>query len=282
MGFNPRPSGHLAMDKPQQNRMTRFLHLEVGVASAQPAAQYPAVAEDRVICRHCGELNEQAREICLKCYKPLARRGPASFAEVTKFKTLVINGRKFTSDDANLPPAVKTVMDRMDEPGFNAAQAVGMLQGVRIDDPIPAGTQVFVGDRASYVIWDGRTYLRDAADMPEEARGIFSELDAGRLLPAGDRMGYWTYIGGAWVPGRRSARQLQPAVQAAAPDFRMIFSGDPVEWLKKAADAAKFLIMNSGTVRFAVVAIGGALLAGLLIAQLRIILRMLFSIKGGW
>ncbi|MFA6318814.1 MAG: hypothetical protein WC943_15505 [Elusimicrobiota bacterium] len=192
------PSG--ASELPQ---VGRFEHLEIGGERRPTPGPKTEAQPQRVLCGRCGQPNEAERETCWACYKPLALKAGARSAPAPdpakpgqgQDITLVIDGLTYRSNDPNLPPDIRGLMDRISSEGFSQS-LLDAWRSEREQRSDPGHTReiegrasgdervsAFKGARVSVIRLDGKVYLSDAPDLPPRIRELFGYIDRNGVTP---------------------------------------------------------------------------------------------------
>lgn len=182
----------------------RFDHLEIGALPPKPAAA-AHTAEERVLCTHCGQPNEKARQTCWACFQPLGPEAAKPAPKGPKDITIVLDGLTYRSSDPNLPPDIKVLMDQIHEKGYSEEllaqwrtwRAARNEPGAARPYPDPSlvpvenqgkdpltGNEVFKGQRSSVIRLDGKVYTSTDMQLTPEIKELFGYIETHGVTPA--------------------------------------------------------------------------------------------------
>jgi hypothetical protein len=185
------------------SNLGRFDHLEIGALPPKPAPQ--AHVEERILCTHCGQPNEKARQTCWACFQPLGPEAAKPAPKGPKDITIVLDGITYRSSDPNLPADLRVLMDQIHEKGYseellaqwrtwratrnepNTAPSYPDPALVPVEnrgkDPL-TGNEVFKGQRSSVIRLDGKVYTSDDTNIAPEIKELFGYIEAHGVTPA--------------------------------------------------------------------------------------------------
>jgi hypothetical protein len=164
------------------SKLNRFDHLEIGQARRLPPVS-PGFT--RRACAHCGQPNEQGRDICWACFKPLEGRTQDRYPNAGQEVHLVLDGMTYRENDPNLPPDIGRLIARIRVEGYSEKllqrwreerKASGNKRGERVE--------LFQGQRVNVLRMDGKLYRSDDPELPPEIKEIFGYVDSEGVTPS--------------------------------------------------------------------------------------------------
>lgn len=184
----------------------RFDHLEIGALPPKPAAAQTPV-EERILCTHCGQANEKARQVCWACFQPLGAAPAKPAPKGPKDITIVLDGITYRSTAPGLRPDIKVLMDQIREQGFSeellaqwrtwraTRNEPGATTPYAEPDPslVPVenqgkdpltGNEVFKGARTSVIRLDGKIYTSTDMELSPQMKELFGYIEAHGVTPA--------------------------------------------------------------------------------------------------
>jgi len=191
---------HIEDDLPEKlqsaiDRLNRFAHLEIGARGAPPPL--PA-ASGKAACAHCGQSNEKGREICWACFKNvggIVRPGGTAAGPEAAPLELVLDGKVYRSDDADLPEDIRVLIGRVQKEGYSprlladwrqwrATRRVNVAPARAFDAGPAKDVAAFKGQRVSVIRMDGKTYTSDMRDLSPELQELFIYIEEKGVTPA--------------------------------------------------------------------------------------------------
>jgi hypothetical protein len=182
-----------ASDAAGSSSLRRFQNLEIGVLHQAPLpasdAGQPISQTPQILCHHCGQANEAAREFCWACSKELkAVQEPTS--KTLDVITIVLNGKSYCSNDPGLPDDIKILMDHIRKNGYSEELINQWKQWrlTRNSDKVkePAAERqvsAFSGNRISVLRIDGKVYTSDQTDLPQDIQTVMNRISREGVTP---------------------------------------------------------------------------------------------------
>lgn len=178
-------------------RISRFDQLEIGDMKPSGAS---ARASERRLCRYCHQANEEVRDVCWACWKPLREDAPESSKPAPEQEVaVVIDGATYRSSDPRLPPDIAILIERIRREGYSDAMFSQWQRDVQRKIPAPAESaapptpapgvgpeervQAWRGQRVSILRIDGKLYKSDDPNLPPDIKELLDYIERDGVSP---------------------------------------------------------------------------------------------------
>jgi hypothetical protein len=173
------------------SKLDRFSYLEIGKLDPAPAV---APSSDKILCRHCGQLNEKERDHCWACFRYVGAKAESASPSDSEME-LVLDGKSYKSSDPQVPEDIQRLMGRIQKEGYSP-QLMAEWRNWRAtrnssraaEKPEKEGSpgrdlKVFRGGHVSVIRIDGKNYTSKDADLSPELKEIFDYIQKNDITP---------------------------------------------------------------------------------------------------